>query len=150
MSEHYNVRLMRHDELRALLDLYEHFEHDDPILEDNQELKDLWDEIYNDPNLYYIVVEKDGILLSTCNITIIKNLTRNARPYGLIENVVTHKDYRSKGLGKLVIKKAVEIAIDKGCYKVMLLTSSKKEETLNFYRSCGFKDNIKTGFLMQL
>lgn len=131
------------------MNLYKHFERDD-VSEDSEALKKLWDEIYNDPNLYYIVAEKDGMLLSTCNITIIKNLTRNGRPYGLIENVVTHKDYRNQGLGKQVIKKAVEIAKSKGCYKVMLLTGSKKEETLNFYRSCGFRDDVKTGFLMWL
>lgn len=150
MSTEYSVRLINYEELRGLLDLYRHFDHDDPILEDSKELKDLWDAIYNDPNLYYIVAEKDGMLLATCNITIIKNLTRSARPYGLIENVVTHKEYRNKGLGKQVIKQAVEIARSKGCYKVMLLTGSKKEETLNFYRSCGFRDDIKTGFYMAL
>ncbi|WP_070000982.1 GNAT family N-acetyltransferase [Cellulosilyticum sp. I15G10I2] len=150
MSADYNIRFIRYDELRALLDLYKHFDNSDPELEDNEELKKLWDSIYNNPNLYYIVVEKEGILIATCNITIIKNLTRCARPYGLIENVVTHKKYRNKGFGKQVIKKAVEVAMNNNCYKVMVLTSSKKDETLNFYRSSGFRDDIKTGFIMKL
>ncbi|WP_070001003.1 GNAT family N-acetyltransferase [Cellulosilyticum sp. I15G10I2] len=150
MSADHNIRFIRYDELRALLDLYKHFDNNDPEPEDNEELKKLWDSIYDDPNLYYIVVEKDGILIATCNITIIKNLTRRARPYGLIENVVTHKKYRNNGFGKQVIKKAVEVAMNNNCYKVMLLTSSKKDETLNFYRSSGFRDDIKTGFIMKL
>jgi hypothetical protein len=32
----------------------------------------------------------------------------------------------------------------------MLLTISKKEGTLNFYRSAGFRDDVKTGFMMKL
>lgn len=72
------------------------------------------------------------------------------RAYGLIENVVTHSEYRNLGLGKKVLNKAVNIAKENHCYKVMLLTGSKKTETLNFYKSAGFRDDLKTGFIMKL
>lgn len=150
MEEDVQVRLIHHNELQKLLDLYDHFDHDDPKLEEGETLNRLWDEIYNDPSLFYIVAVKDGELTATCNITIVKNLTRNARPYGLIENVVTHREHRNRGYGKLVLKKAVEIAREKNCYKVMLLTGSKKEETLRFYESAGFVRGIKTGFIMKM
>lgn len=150
MSNEYNIRLIKKQELRSLLDLYKHFNNGDPELEDNKKLEDLWNFIYSNPNMYYIVAEKDGKLVSSCTITIIQNLTRNMRPYGLIENVVTHSEHRNKGLGKKVLHKAIDIANDNGCYKVMLLTGSKKEETLNFYKSAGFRDDIKTGFIIKL
>lgn len=148
--ETFSVRKIKQDELMDLLELYKQFENGDVELEDNESLRTLWDDIYHNPNLHYIVVETEDKLVATCNITIIKNLTRNARPYGLIENVVTHSDYRNKGYGKQAIQMAVEIAKSNNCYKVMLLTGSKKEETLNFYRSAGFRDDIKTGFIMKL
>jgi len=150
MRDDYNIRLIKKDELRGLLDLYKHLDNGDATLEDSKTLQDLWNSIYNDPNLYYIVAEQDGLLLSTCTISIIKNLTRGMRPYGLIENVVTHSEYRNIGLGKKVLKKAVDIAKEKNCYKVMLLTGSKKEETLNFYKSAGYRTDIKTGFAIKL
>jgi GNAT superfamily N-acetyltransferase len=150
MNDNVEIRLIRFDELGKLLELYDHFEHDDPHLEDSDSLNKLWEEIYNDPALFYIVAVKNGELISTCNITIIKNLTRNARPYGLIENVVTHKEHRNKGYGKQVLKKAIEIAKEKNCYKVMLMTGSKKEETLKFYESAGFLRGVKTGFIVKL
>ncbi|MCX7708536.1 MAG: GNAT family N-acetyltransferase [Clostridia bacterium] len=141
------VRLIRHDELRQLLELYKHFEHNDPELREGPELEKLWDEIYFNPDWHYIVYEVDGKLVSSCNISIIRNLTRNARPYGLVENVVTHKDYRKRGYGKRVLEKAIDIARELNCYKVMLLTGSKKEETMRFYEGAGFKRGIKTGFI---
>lgn len=144
------VRKIKHDELRDLLDLYKHFDNGDPELPDSPELNELWDEIYSNPNWIYIVCEVDGKLVSTCVVNLIKNLTRNARPYALVENVVTHSEFRNKGYGKMVLKKAQEIARENNCYKVMLMTGSKKEETLQFYESAGFQKGIKTGFIIKM
>lgn len=150
MKGDYIVRLIKKDELRDLLNLYKHLNSEDPEIEDCKTLEDLWNKILNNPNLYYIVVKKDGLLVSTCTISIIKNLTRGMHPYGLIENVATHSEYRKLGLGKKVLNKAVDIAKENYCYKIMLLTGSKKKETLNFYKSVGFRDDDKTGFIMKL
>jgi GNAT superfamily N-acetyltransferase len=120
------VRLIKEDELNSLLPLYAYLNLDDPVLEVDEVLKKHWNEIISNPDYFYLVAEEDGILVSTCNLTVIRNLTREARPYGLIENVVTHPDYRKRGYGTAVLKKAVEIARERGCYKVMLLTSQKR------------------------
>ncbi len=37
--------------------------------------------------------------------------------------VVTHEKYRKRGYGTKVLQKAVEIAKENNCYKVMLMTS---------------------------
>jgi GNAT superfamily N-acetyltransferase len=145
-----DVRLIKPDELEKLLSLYEHLNLDDPELEIDETLKEHWKEILADPNLFYLVVEKDGMLISSCNMAIIKNLTRSASPYGLVEQVVTHPHYRKKGYGTAVLKKAVEIAREKNCYKVMLLTSMKDEETLRFYERAGFDGKEKTGFIVRI
>lgn len=140
------VRPIDRDELAQLLDLYKHLHASDPEL-NIDDLESLWEQIYSNPNMHYLVAEKQSELVASCVLIIIPNLTRNARPYGLIENVVTHRDQRRKGYGSQVLKKALQIAWDQNCYKVMLLTSSKGEETLFFYENSGFKKDIKTGFI---
>jgi len=142
------VRQIEQGELKKLLDLYKHLHNDDPDVSNDERLTYVWQEIINDPHMHYLVIEVDGMLVSSCVLAIIKNLTRNLRSYGLIEHVITHPDYRNRGLGTQVVQRAVAIARENNCYKVMLLTGSKKEETLNFYEQAGFKRGIKTGFII--
>ena len=108
----------------------------------------MWKDILDDPSQHYLVAEADGRLVSSCVIVIINNLTRGARPYALIENMVTHEGYRNKRYGTRLLKKALEIARDKGCYKVMLM-SGRGEDTLEFYEKAGFERGKKTGFIVR-
>lgn len=64
----------------------------------------------------------------------------------VIENVVTHEDYRKRGFASALLDKATEIAKEFNCYKVFLETGSQKESTLNFYSSCGFAMDQKHSF----
>ena len=107
-------------------------------------------ELTGDPDYHILIGETDGKAVSSVTVAVIKNLTHNLRPYALIENVVTHGDYRNKGYASLLMDAAGNIAKDRGCYKIMLLTGSKKESTLKFYENCGFNRNDKTGFIKWL
>lgn len=142
------IRYIRKDELEDLLKLYKHLNKDDQELEINERLTALWEDILNDPSQHYLIAEADGKPVSSCVLVIIKNLTRGAKPYGLIENVVTHEDYRKKGYGSKLLNKALEIAQNKGCYKVMLM-SGRGEKTLKFYEMLGFERGKKTGFIIK-
>jgi ribosomal protein S18 acetylase RimI-like enzyme len=144
------VRLIKPGELEQLLSLYHYLNPEDPKLIVNPELEQHWQEILADSAIHHLVIEEEGALISSCVLVIVKNLTRSARPYGLIENVVTHPDYRRKGYGTAVLKKAIEIAQALNCYKVMLMTGSKNENTLRFYEKAGFHRGEKTAFIIRL
>jgi GNAT superfamily N-acetyltransferase len=143
------VRAVRPDELDRLLDLYRHLNPEDPDIKGQKHIKELWREICADPSTYYFAVEEDEQLVSSCTLSIVRNLTRGGRPYGLIENVVTHASYRKRGYGSAVLEKAVETARSNGCHKVLLMTGRKEESTLNFYEKAGFKRGLKTAFIMK-
>ena len=102
------------------------------------------------PGYHLLVGELDDRIVSSVTLLVIENLTHNLRPYALIENVVTHTDYRGRGYAAALMDAASEIAKQNDCYKIMLLTGSKKESTLRFYERCGFLKNIKTGFIKWL
>jgi hypothetical protein len=43
----------------------------------------------------------------------------------------------------------VQAATDAGCYKVMLMTGSRRESTHAFYRACGFDPGEKTAYVIK-
>lgn len=143
----FQVRTVRPDELEQLLALYRHLHPSDPALPFSPDIEALWRAICADPKLHYFGIEVDAVLVSTCTLTVIPNLTRSARPYGLIENVVTHPEFRRRGLGRSLLRHALQCAWEHHCYKVMLLTGRKEPETLRFYEGCGFRAGVKTGFV---
>lgn len=149
MTTHDSVRFIKHNELSELLQLYKHLNADDPDINPD-EIQEHWNEMIKDEQMKIFVVEHEGKIVASCVLVLIRNLTRGARPYGLIENVVTHADYRRNGFGRSLIGKAVEYAKHHNCYKVMLMTSSKKDEVHHFYESCGFKKGEKTGFIIRM
>ena len=143
------VREARIEDLDELLRLYL-FLHEDSIPEMNEHLEKTWNQIIEDPNHHLIVNEIDGKIVSSCVCVIIPNLTRNVRPYAFVENVVTHADYRGRGLARECLNYAKEISEKENCYKMMLLTSSKKSETLRFYENSGYNSGDKTAFVQWL
>jgi len=143
------VREVKENELNELLQLYL-FLHEESVPEMTKHLKDTWDAIIMDKNHHIIVNEINGKIVSSCVCVIIPNLTRKIRPYAFVENVVTHSDHRGKGYATECLNFARELAVKADCYKMMLLTGSKKEATLNFYRKAGYNSTDKTAFIQWL
>lgn len=141
------VRLVQEDELEPLLALYGHLHSDDDPRPEPTELEAAWRQLRDDPRTYLYVVEHDQRLVASCALSVIPNLTRGCRPYGLVENVVTHELYRRHGFGSLAVAHALSAAWDQRCYKVMLLTGRQSDGTHQFYQRCGFIPDKKTGYI---
>jgi 8-oxo-dGTP pyrophosphatase MutT (NUDIX family)/GNAT superfamily N-acetyltransferase len=141
-------RLIKEVELPDLLKLYKHLHKTDKPPENDVLIEKIWESICNNPNILYFVAEIEGKLIGSCHLVVIPNLTRGGKPYGTIENVVTHCDYRSKGVGKGVLQFALSVAWGVECYKVMLMTGSKQDWVHKFYEDAGFQKNVKTAFVI--
>lgn len=143
------IREVKREDLAELLELYLYL-HEDSIPEMNSHLEKVGEQILEEPNHHLIVNEIDGRIISSCVCVIIPNLTRNVRPYAFVENVVTHADYRGKGDAGECLAYAKKIAEQENCYKMMLLTGSKKPKTLHFYEKAGYNSGDKTAFVQWL
>ena len=143
------LREIRKNELNELLELYLHL-HEESLPEDGNRLRKVWDKICADEDHHIVVCETEGRIVSSCVCVIVPNLTRDLRPYALIENVVTRTDYRGRGYATACLDYAREIAKQANCYKMMLLTGAKNEDTLKFYQNAGYNCTDKTAFVQWL
>lgn len=142
------LRLLTRDtaDFESLLLLMSQLVPDDPVIDPNSGY-DHWCNMLTQNALRFPAVIFQHKVVACCALAILPNLTRQFRPYALIENVVTDERFRNQGFGKRLLRYAQDIAWAQGCYKVMLLTGSKRASTLNFYERAGFSKDKKTGFV---
>lgn len=143
------IRMAEKKDLDDLLRLCSQFRAD-PIPEKTSKLLKTWKEILSASYYHVFVAQKDKILVSSLVLLIIPNLTHGQRPYAVIENVITDKDFRNLGIASALLAAAREMAKEQNCYKIMLMTGSKKDSTFRFYEKAGFNRNDKTAFIQWL
>src|SRR5437868_4845362 len=124
------VRRAVTSDLSALLTLYRHLHPEEPAPPLDSARK-AWTEILGSATTCVFVIDaSDETLIASCTLALVPNLTRRARSFGVIENVVTHSAHRRRGYGNKVLRAAIRAAAEAGCYKVCLATGSRREETL--------------------
>lgn len=143
------IRLIQKNDLDGLLNLYTQLHNNSLPVKDNK-LEKLWKTILDDEKYFIIVSENENKIISSCTLIIIPNLTHHQQPYALIENVITDKEYRHQGCAASVLNYAKNIAVKNNCYKIMLMTGSKDEKVLSFYKQAGYNSSDKTGFIRWL
>ena len=142
-------RRLTEQDLPSLLELYKQLQPEDEILS-AEKTEAVWQEIENNPGIHYYGAIDNGKVVSSCYAVYIPNLTRSTRGICFIENVVTDKDYRNRGLASSVIDMAISYAKEKNCYKVILQSGITRVDAHRFYESNGFDGNSKKAFDMRL
>lgn len=143
------IRELGAGDLERLLELYRDLHLEDAPAPPRAELEASWSNILADSKLIYLGAFEEGALLAACNAVVVPNMTRGARPYALVENVVTKATARRRGLGAAVLRALVERCWVAGCYKVMLMSAASRPEAHRFYESVGFDGRSKHAFIIQ-
>lgn len=146
------IRLAQLSHLQELIELYANHlsSKNNTVNVDKIKAYTLLKKMIQDNDYNILIAQEDGVVVSSVTLLIVKNLTHNLRPYAIIENVVTHKNYRKKGYARALITEACNMAEKKECYKITLTTGAKEPEILSFYEKCGFNRNDKTAFVKWL
>lgn len=142
------IREINENDYEQLMQLYLHL-HETEV-PPFAKAEEVWRRIISDSDYHIIVAEEDKKIVSSCTCIIIPNLTHGPRPYAWVENVVTHADYRGRGLATACLDYAKELAVKENCYRLVLMTGSKLESTLKFYENAGYNRYDKTGFIQLL
>jgi N-acetylglutamate synthase-like GNAT family acetyltransferase len=135
-----NIRQAKEGDIPRVLELYEE------LTEEKQKvpaeiIKSVFNQIIKLPKQQFLVAEKDGFIVGTLFLQITPNLSHDARPWAVLENLVVDRRYRGHGYGRLLIEHALSTCREAGCYKVQLLSSNKRKGAHQFYRSLGFEES---------
>ena len=84
----------------------------------------------------FIAITDDEQILGTITLLLEQKFIHNGGIAGHIEDVVTRKSYEGIGVASALIKKAIQIAQESGCYKVILDCENK---LIPFYEKFGFQ-----------
>jgi ribosomal protein S18 acetylase RimI-like enzyme len=95
--------------------------------------------IINNPEIGEIIVLKgDGQILGMVSL-LYSISTALGGKVAILEDMIIHKDYRQKGLGKELLGEAIRFSKERNCLRLTLLTDFNNDVAINFYRHFGFK-----------
>lgn len=83
-----------------------------------------------------LVAEEKGKIIGTVRLLFESKYYHAGRLAGHIEDVATHKDYVGQGVASTLIKHAINLCKERGCYKIILDCS---DELIEFYQKLGFR-----------
>jgi GNAT superfamily N-acetyltransferase len=134
----YEIQPASEADLASILALYAEVEDDARVIS-IEEARLVFARMENYPD-YRVYVAKSGkSIVGTFALLIIDNLAHMGAPSGVVEDVVVHRDWRGKGVGKQMMQFAMNRCRERGCYKLALSSNLKREAAHRFYDGLGFQ-----------
>ncbi|MBB5800828.1 GNAT superfamily N-acetyltransferase [Saccharothrix ecbatanensis] len=96
-----------------------------------------------------VVAERDGVVVGTLQLTVLRGLSRRGASRAQIEAVRVASSARGEGLGKRLVRWAVDEAKTRGCAVVQLTSHKSRVDAHRFYLRLGFVQSHE-GFKLPL
>ena len=138
MNEPVSCRVATQADLADILRLYAQPDLDGKALS-LAEAERLFERMSQYPDYKLYVAERDGRIVGTFALLIMPNLGHWGTPSAVIEDVAVDPDCQGQGIGKLMMRHALHICGEKGCYKAALSSNLRRERAHAFYESLGFE-----------
>jgi GNAT superfamily N-acetyltransferase len=88
----------------------------------------------------YVAINGDAVV-GTFALLVMDNLAHLGAPSAVVEDVVVDEKLRGRGVGGRMMKFAMKVAAECGCYKLTLSSNLKRTKAHAFYRSLGFEQH---------
>ena len=95
--------------------------------------------IINNPGIGEILVIKGGGKILGMVSLLYSISTALGGKVAILEDMIIHKDYREKGLGKELLSEAINFSKERNCLRMTLLTDFNNDVAIKFYQQFGFK-----------
>lgn len=109
-------------------------------------LEEVFKEIKADRRYILLGAFVEGELLGSLMGIICQDLVGDCKPFMVIENVVVSSRARRQGVGKKLMNAIEEIAHERDCYYIILVSGEQRKEAHIFYESLGYRDKKVEGY----
>jgi len=99
----------------------------------------IFNRIKNYPDYKIYVAKADKQVVGTFALLIMDKLSHMGAKSGVVDDVVVHKGWQGRGIGKKMMQFAMDRCREVGCYKLALTSDAKREAAHQFYEKLGFK-----------
>lgn len=89
----------------------------------------------------YLAVDARGEAVGTFSLLVFSSPSHHGTPQAILDAVVVTRTCRGAGTGEAMLKQAMRIAADAGCYKLMLSSNLKRMDAHRFYERLGFSQH---------
>jgi len=140
------ARPARAEDLASLLALFRVSEVS-AAAEPMEQAERIWSQMLSRDGLTVFVSEAEAKIVSTCMLITAPNLLRSGRQHAFLENVVTHPEFRGRGVGRAVVLAALAAAWEQDCFHVFLQSGRADPRVHRFYEGCGFEPGLRTAYV---
>lgn len=95
-------------------------------------------ELMGAPYCSVIVAKENGKVVGSAFLFYLP-LPAHGKNFGFLEAVVVDEKSRGRGIGTALSKKAIELAKEKNCYKLIFTSGFDREKIHKLYEDLGFK-----------
>lgn len=103
------------------------------------EAQRLFERMARYPNYKIHVAVRETRVVGTFALLIMDNFGHHGSPSAIIEDVAVDPALHGQGIGKAMMRYAIRLAAENGCYKVALSSNLKRERAHAFYDSLDFE-----------
>lgn len=111
-----------------------------------EQMKNTFVKVDTNEDYYLIGAEVDGKIVGTLMGIVCHDLAGKYKAFMTIENVIVLDAYRGKGIAKKLFEYIEEIACERQCRYIYLVSGNNREVAHQMYDKLGYKSDQVTGF----
>jgi GNAT superfamily N-acetyltransferase len=139
MNDSLSCRKASKKDLSEILRLYAQPEMDNGKILSLTEAERIFEKIEAYPDYAIYVAIYRAEIIGSFGLLIMNNLGHLGASSAVIEDVVVDPQWQGRGVGKMMMQKALQICEEKGCYKATVSSNLKREQAHEFYKALGFE-----------
>ena len=93
--------------------------------------------------------EENSRLMGSVMGVVCEELYGDCRPFLVLENMIVSPECRQKGVGRSLLLRLEQMARERACTQIILVTEKNRLDACAFYEACGFQQE-NTGYKKKL